>query len=104
MFGFIKRFDKVIWPPLRDSSADVSSVSPKSERILITRDARKADRVKNSVQIEPELKPVPPQRGYFCALLFQLSSTIIFCDYIRREGTESFYQSDLNTSCFIRTL
>ena len=27
MFGFISRGDKVIWPPSRDSSADVSSPS-----------------------------------------------------------------------------
>ena len=39
--------------------------------------------------IEPGLKPAPPpQRGYFCALLFSLPSTI-FCVYIRRAGTES---------------
>ena len=33
MFGFINRVDKVIWRLRRDSSADVSSVSPSSERI-----------------------------------------------------------------------
>ena len=26
MFGFVDRVDKAIWPPQRDSSADVSSV------------------------------------------------------------------------------
>ena len=31
MFGFISRVDKVIWPPLRDSSADVSRVRPSCE-------------------------------------------------------------------------
>ena len=31
MLGFINRVDKVVWHPLRDSSADVSSVSPSSE-------------------------------------------------------------------------
>ena len=34
MFGFIHRFDKVIWPPYRDLSADVSSVSPSSSDSL----------------------------------------------------------------------
>ena len=34
MYGFINRVDySVIWPPLRDSSADVSSFSPLPERI-----------------------------------------------------------------------
>ena len=28
MFGSINRVDEVIWPPRRDLSADVSSVSP----------------------------------------------------------------------------
>ena len=30
VFGFINYVDKVTWPPSRDSSADVSSVSPSS--------------------------------------------------------------------------
>ena len=33
MFGFTNRVHKVIWPPSRDASADVSSVSPSSERM-----------------------------------------------------------------------
>ena len=33
MLGFINRFDKAILPPYRDWCADVSSVSPSSERI-----------------------------------------------------------------------
>ena len=32
-FGFIDWVDNVNWPPLTDSKADVSSVSPTSERI-----------------------------------------------------------------------
>ena len=32
-FGFINGVDNVNWPPYRDSKADVSSVSPSSERI-----------------------------------------------------------------------
>ena len=32
-FGFINWVDNVNWPPLTDSKADVSSVSPTSERI-----------------------------------------------------------------------
>ena len=32
MFGFVNGVDKAILLPLRDSSADVSSVSPSSER------------------------------------------------------------------------
>ena len=32
MFGVINRVDKVIWRLQRDSSADISSVSPSSER------------------------------------------------------------------------
>ena len=34
MFGFINRVDNVIWPPVRDSSADVWNVGPLSERTL----------------------------------------------------------------------
>ena len=34
MFSFINRVDKLIWPPKIDSSADVSSVSPPSKRML----------------------------------------------------------------------
>ena len=33
LFGFINWVDNVNWPPLRDSKADVSSVSSSSERI-----------------------------------------------------------------------
>ena len=33
MFGFVNRVDKVNWPPQRDSSVDIPSVSPSSERI-----------------------------------------------------------------------
>ena len=33
MFGFINRVDKVIWPPCRDSNANVSNVRPSSEEI-----------------------------------------------------------------------
>ena len=33
MFGFINVVDKVIWPPQRDSSAEVSCESPSSERV-----------------------------------------------------------------------
>ena len=33
MFDLINRVDEVMWPPKRDSSADISSVSPTSERI-----------------------------------------------------------------------
>ena len=33
MFGFISRVDKVVWPLEGDLSADISSVSPLSERI-----------------------------------------------------------------------
>lgn len=32
MFGFINRIDEVIWQLQRDSSADVSSISPLSEQ------------------------------------------------------------------------
>ena len=32
-FGFINGVDNENWPPYRDSLADVSSVSPSSERI-----------------------------------------------------------------------
>ena len=35
MFGFTSRVDKVIWPKQRHWSADVLSVSPKSERIKV---------------------------------------------------------------------
>ena len=52
--------------------------------------------------IEPELKPVPPRRDIFvlfCSHCLQLrtaqSESIIFGVYIKREGTESFYQSDV---------
>ena len=34
MIGFINRVDKVVWPPQRDLSADVSMVSPSLEQIL----------------------------------------------------------------------
>ena len=34
MFGFIHRFDKVIWPLYRDLSAAVSSVSSSSSDLL----------------------------------------------------------------------
>ena len=33
-FGFINGVDNVIWPPVRDSSADVWKVGPLSERTL----------------------------------------------------------------------
>ena len=37
MFGFINKFDNVIWPPQRDSSVDILSVNPSSERILVAK-------------------------------------------------------------------
>ena len=53
--------------------------------------------------IQPELKPVsPPLEGLFlCSIVVIVFNkngsikTIIFCVNIRREGTESFYQSDV---------
>ena len=50
MFGFINRVVKIIWPPLRDSSADVSTtVSSSTERIRSEERLAKTQNVSNQI-------------------------------------------------------